>query len=36
MRFFYKAIDVYDRGLQKFPNSLDLAYNKFVGRAPLA
>ncbi|KAK7900873.1 hypothetical protein LTR67_003158 [Exophiala xenobiotica] len=28
MRFFSKAIDVYDRGLQKFPNSLDLAYNK--------
>ncbi|KAK4936177.1 hypothetical protein LTR10_022878 [Elasticomyces elasticus] len=28
MRFFSRAIDVYDRGLQKFPNSLDLAYNK--------
>ncbi|KAI1618311.1 hypothetical protein EDD36DRAFT_27456 [Exophiala viscosa] len=28
MRFFSRAIDVYDRGLQKFPESLDLAYNK--------
>ncbi|EXJ88232.1 hypothetical protein A1O1_05162 [Capronia coronata CBS 617.96] len=28
MRFFSKAIDVYDQGLRKFPNSLDLAYNK--------
>jgi hypothetical protein len=33
MRFFSKAIDVYDRGLQKFPNSLDLAYNKSVEAA---
>ncbi|KAK5197006.1 hypothetical protein LTR72_000233 [Exophiala xenobiotica] len=36
MRFFSKAIDVYDRGLQKFPNSLDLAYNKSVEAASLA
>ncbi|EHY59388.1 hypothetical protein HRR83_001335 [Exophiala dermatitidis] len=28
MRFFSKAIDVYDQGLAKFPQSLDLAYNK--------
>ncbi|OTA70832.1 hypothetical protein K449DRAFT_321317 [Hypoxylon sp. EC38] len=28
MRFFQRAIDVYDQGLQKFPRSIDLAYNK--------
>ncbi|EXJ56666.1 hypothetical protein A1O7_07010 [Cladophialophora yegresii CBS 114405] len=28
LRFFCRAIEVYDRGLQKFPASLDLAYNK--------
>lgn len=28
MRFFQRAIDVYDQGLQKFPRSFDLAYNK--------
>ncbi|KAI2618340.1 hypothetical protein GGS26DRAFT_575115 [Hypomontagnella submonticulosa] len=28
MRFFQRAIDVYDQGLQKFPQSIDLAYNK--------
>ncbi|KAI1455605.1 hypothetical protein F4805DRAFT_266801 [Annulohypoxylon moriforme] len=28
MRFFQRAIDVYDRGLQKFPRNADLAYNK--------
>ncbi|KAK6951497.1 hypothetical protein Daesc_008032 [Daldinia eschscholtzii] len=28
MRFFRRAIDVYDQGLRKFPQSIDLAYNK--------
>ncbi|KAI1642770.1 uncharacterized protein F4817DRAFT_351872 [Daldinia loculata] len=28
MRFFQRAIDVYDQGLRKFPQSIDLAYNK--------
>ena len=28
MRFFHRAIDIYDEGLKKFPRSLDLAYNK--------
>ncbi|KAI1800123.1 hypothetical protein F4811DRAFT_540750 [Daldinia bambusicola] len=28
MRFFRRAIDVYDQGLRKFPRSVDLAYNK--------
>ncbi|KAG4217026.1 hypothetical protein PC116_g34493, partial [Phytophthora cactorum] len=27
MRFFRRAIDVYDQGLRKFPQSIDLAYN---------
>ncbi|KAH8815970.1 hypothetical protein F5884DRAFT_774465 [Xylogone sp. PMI_703] len=27
-RFFIRAIDAYDEGLRKFPNSFDLAYNK--------
>ncbi|KIX02739.1 uncharacterized protein Z518_08681 [Rhinocladiella mackenziei CBS 650.93] len=30
MRFFSRAIEVYDQGLTKFPSSLDLAYNKSV------
>jgi len=28
MRFFQRAIEVYEQGLQVSPNSLDLAYNK--------
>ncbi|KAI1408391.1 hypothetical protein F5Y13DRAFT_111809 [Hypoxylon sp. FL1857] len=28
MRFFQRAVDVYEQGLQKFPQSIDLAYNK--------
>ncbi|KAF2461708.1 hypothetical protein BDY21DRAFT_376581 [Lineolata rhizophorae] len=28
LRFFRRAIDIYDAGLRKFPQSLDLAYNK--------
>ncbi|KAI2467963.1 hypothetical protein F4781DRAFT_285223 [Annulohypoxylon bovei var. microspora] len=28
MRFFQRAVDVYDKGLQKFPQNADLAYNK--------
>lgn len=28
MRFFQRAIERYDEGLRKFPQSLDLAYNK--------
>ena len=28
MRFFERAINIYDEGLKKFPQSLDLAYNK--------
>lgn len=28
MRFFVRAIETYDRGLQRYPKSLDLAYNK--------
>ncbi|KIW22870.1 uncharacterized protein PV07_11121 [Cladophialophora immunda] len=28
MRFFSRAIEVYDQGLQTFPTSIDLAYNK--------
>ncbi|OAX80616.1 hypothetical protein ACJ72_05048 [Emergomyces africanus] len=28
MRFFMRAIETYDTGLRKFPNSFDLAYNK--------
>ncbi|WEW58815.1 hypothetical protein PRK78_004283 [Emydomyces testavorans] len=31
MRFFMRAIDAYDTGLRQFPNSFDLAYNKYVG-----
>ncbi|OAP63817.1 hypothetical protein AYL99_03044 [Fonsecaea erecta] len=28
MRFFSRAIEVYDQGLQAYPTSIDLAYNK--------
>jgi hypothetical protein len=28
MRFFVRAVEVYDQGLRLFPNSADLAYNK--------
>ncbi|KAI0007862.1 hypothetical protein F4779DRAFT_590003 [Xylariaceae sp. FL0662B] len=28
MRFFQRAIDVYGQGLQRFPQNIDLAYNK--------
>ncbi|KAI0842321.1 hypothetical protein F5Y06DRAFT_284501 [Hypoxylon sp. FL0890] len=28
IRFFQRAVDVYDQGLQKFPQNIDLAYNK--------
>ena len=28
LRFFARAIDAYDTGLQKFPRSFDLIYNK--------
>ena len=27
-RFFVRAVETYDRGLQRFPQSSDLAYNK--------
>lgn len=30
MRFFSRSLEVYEQGLQKFPSSLDLAYNKWV------
>lgn len=30
MRFFSKALEMYEEGLRKFPTSLDLAYNKLV------
>lgn len=30
MRFFNRAHDMYSQGLQKFPENLDLAYNKSV------
>lgn len=30
-RFFTRAIQAYDDGLKRFPNSFDLAYNKCVG-----
>lgn len=29
MRFFMRAIEIYDNGLSKFPSSFDLAYNKY-------
>jgi hypothetical protein len=28
MRFFMRAIEIYDNGLEKYPGSFDLAYNK--------
>ena len=28
LRFFVRAVDVYDAGLRKFPRSFDLSYNK--------
>ena len=28
LRFFSRAIDAYDAGLRKFPQSFDLSYNK--------
>ena len=28
LRFFLRAIDTYSEGLQRFPDSFDLAYNK--------
>ena len=28
LRFFLRAIDAYDAGLQQFPRSFDLSYNK--------
>jgi tetratricopeptide (TPR) repeat protein len=30
MRFFTRAIEIYEAGLRKFPNNFDLAYNKSV------
>jgi hypothetical protein len=30
MRFFMRAIEIYDNGLAKHPNSFDLTYNKWV------
>lgn len=30
LRFFSRAVEVYDQGLHRFPSSLDLAYNKLV------
>jgi hypothetical protein len=35
MRFFTRAIALYDQGLQSYPMSLDLAFNKFVVRSDL-
>lgn len=35
MRFFSRAVDVYDQGLRKYPASLDLAYNKSVAQSHL-
>jgi hypothetical protein len=29
-RFFKRAIDTYDEGLKRHPQSFDLAYNKYV------
>ena len=29
LRFFLRAIDAYDAGLQEFPRSFDLSYNKW-------
>ncbi len=30
MRFFTKAVEMYENGLARFPQSFDLAYNKLV------
>lgn len=30
MRFFMRAIEIYDNGLAKYPTSFDLAYNKYI------
>jgi hypothetical protein len=30
MRFFMRAIEIYDNGINKYPTSFDLAYNKYV------
>lgn len=30
MRFFMRAIEMYDTGLKLHPTSFDLAYNKYV------
>jgi hypothetical protein len=32
-RFFGKAIDMYDAGLQRWKDNADLAYNKYAGHA---
>jgi hypothetical protein len=29
MRFFMRAIEMYDNGLKRYPTSFDLAYNKY-------
>ena len=34
LRFFQRAIDCYDDALKKFPESFDLAYNKWVTQMP--
>jgi hypothetical protein len=34
MRFFMRAIEIYDSGITKYPNSFDLAYNKYVYTSP--
>lgn len=28
LRFFNRAVEIYDQGLTKYPRNLDLAYNK--------
>lgn len=30
MRFFMRAIEMYETGLRRYPASFDLAYNKYV------
>ncbi|KAI5277584.1 hypothetical protein KEM54_004962 [Ascosphaera aggregata] len=30
MRFYMRAVEMYDNGLKKYPNAFDLAYNKYV------
>ena len=29
-RFFVRAIELYDAGLERFPDSFDLSYNRYV------